>query len=197
MALEVARRLRHRGLEVAKVIAFDTMAPGYPRRLPWPIRAGIHLMNFLSHRGDRKWIYLAQRFKNTRHRLLRTFGLGYWDLPAPLNVGGLSEQLLKKVWAALEMARLHYWPESPFDGQIVLVRSEQREQWAATRLDDPLKGWARWTTQPVQVVSVPAGHMEIFAEENLDLLVRQMRDVIRTDKKPARRPGSRGSFVLP
>jgi amino acid adenylation domain-containing protein len=197
MALEVAQRLQQRGLEVAKVIAFDTMAPGYPRRMPVPIRFAIHIANFLSHRGERKWTYLAQRFKNIRHRLLRTFGLGHWDLPSPLNVGGLSEQTLKKVWAALERARMYYWPDGPFDGPIVLVRSELREHWAATRLDDPLKGWARWTTQPVQVVSVPAGHMEIFAEDNLELLVRQMRDVIRTDKKPARRPGSRGSFVLP
>jgi amino acid adenylation domain-containing protein len=197
MAIEVARRLQQRGLGVAKVIAFDTMAPGYPRRLPWPIRFAIHCANFLSHRGDRKWDYLAQRFKNTRHRLFRALGLGHWDLPNPLNVGGLSEQTLKKVWAALERARLRYWPDGKFDGQIVLVRSEQHEHWAATRLDDPLKGWARWTTQPVQVVSVPAGHMEIFAEDNLDLLVRQMRDVIRTDNMPTRRPGSRGSFVLP
>jgi len=197
MAFEVARRMQKRGLEVAKVIAFDTMAPGYPRRLPWPVRMGIHFLNFLSHRGDRKWSYLADRFRNVRHRLLTVARLNHLDLPNTPQVGGLSEQVLKKVWAALERARHRYWPSGPFDGPLVLVRSEKLEHWAATRLDDPLKGWARWTTQPVQVVSVPAGHMAIFADDNLDLLVKQMREAIRSVKKTGRRPGSRTSLILP
>jgi amino acid adenylation domain-containing protein len=197
MAFEVARRMQQRGLEVAKVIAFDTMAPGYPRRLPWPVRMGIHFLNFLSHRGDRKWSYVADRFRNLRHRLLTTVRLNHLDLPNTPPVGGLSEQVLKKVWAALERARHRYWPSGPFDGPIVLVRSEKLEHWAATRLDDPLKGWARWTTQPVQVVSVPAAHMAIFADDNLDLLVKQMREAIRSARKAGRRPGSRTSMMLP
>src|SRR5205085_3535792 len=98
---------------------------------------------------------------------LAAASLGHLDLPDPPAVGGLSEQVLKKVWAALERARLRYRPAAPFDGQLVLVRSGQAERWAATRLDDPLKGWGPWTTQPVQVVEVPVGHMEIFSDENL------------------------------
>ena len=197
MAFEVALRMQKRGLDVAKVIAFDTMAPGYPRRLPWPVRMGIHLLNFLSHRGDRKWSYLADRFRNVRHRLLTAARLNHLDLPDPPNVGGLSEQVLKKVWAALERARLRYRPKTKFDGPIVLVRSEHLEHWAATRLDDPLKGWARWTTQPVQVVSVPVGHMAIFADDNLELLVSQMRDAVQSAKKTARRSASRTTLAVP
>jgi thioesterase domain-containing protein len=70
----------------------------------------------------------------------------------------------------------------------VLVRSEQQEHWAATRLDDPLKGWARWTNHPVQVIGVPVGHMDIFSEENLNRMVREMRDAVRIDglSKPDR-----------
>ena len=77
------------------------------------------------------------------------------------------------------------------------MRSGEEERWAATRLDDPLKGWARWTTQPVQVVDVPVGHMEIFSDENMDRLVTQMREVVRSAKKKTSRPGSRGTVVLP
>ena len=33
----------------------DTFAPGYPKRLSWPTRIGIHLANFLSRPGERKW----------------------------------------------------------------------------------------------------------------------------------------------
>jgi amino acid adenylation domain-containing protein len=196
MAFEVARMMQERGLEVARVVLFDTYGPGYPKPLPWPVRMGIHFINFLAKPGGGKWKYLAQRFKNVRHRALTAANLGHLDLPAQGLVGGLSEQVLKKVWAALERARLNYRPADKFDGQLVLVRSGQPERWAATRLDDPLLGWADWTTQPVQVVEVPVGHMEIFSDENLERLVAQMRDVIRGARKKSR-PGSREAVVLP
>jgi amino acid adenylation domain-containing protein len=197
MAFELALQMQSRGLDVAKVIAFDTLAPGYPRPLPWPIRMGIHFVNLLSAPGERKWAYLGERFRNLRHKILTLFRLNHLDLEHQPAVGGLSEPILKKVWAALERAWHRYRPTQRFDGQLVLVRSEQREHWAATRLDDPLKGWARWTTQPVQVIGVPVGHMEIFSEENLDLLVRQIREVIRSPRRKSNRPGSRASLVLP
>jgi thioesterase domain-containing protein/acyl carrier protein len=197
MAFELALQMQRRGLDVARVIAFDTHAPGYPRPLPWPVRMGIHLMNFLSRPGERKWHYLTERLRNLRHRVLRQVKLNHLDLPHQPNVGGLSEATLKKVWAALERARHRYWPTGKFDGPVVLIRSDRVEHWAATRLDDPLKGWARWTTQPVQVIGVPADHMAIFADDNLDLLVRQMRDVIRSPRRKGTRPGSRSTVVLP
>ncbi|HEX3151861.1 MAG TPA: amino acid adenylation domain-containing protein [Gemmataceae bacterium] len=197
MAFEIALLMQKRGIDVARVVLFDTHAPGYPRRLPWPIRMGIHFKNFLTRPGEHKWRYAAERFKNLRHRVLAAMGLGHLDLPVQALVGGLSDQTLKMVWAALERARLRYWPSGQFNGQVVLVRSGEHEKWAATRLNDPLKGWARWTTQPVQVVEVPVGHMEIFSEENMDRLVTQMRDVIRSARKKMSRPGSRGTVLLP
>ncbi len=197
MAFELALQLQRRGLEVAKVIAFDTLAPGYPRPLPWLARMGIHCINFLSLKGDRKWGYLGERLRNLRHRILTLARLNHLDLGYQPNVGGLSEQVLKRVWAALERAWQSYRPTMKFDGPIVLVRSEQHEHWAATRLDDPLKGWARWTTQPVQVIGVPAGHMEIFSDRNLDLLALQIRETIRSERRKSSRPGSRETVVVP
>jgi amino acid adenylation domain-containing protein len=197
MAFEAARMLQKRGHEVARVVLFDTYAPGYPKLRPFPVRMAIHLWNFLRHPGDAKWKYLGDRFKNLRHRILAAVGLGHLDLAAPGLVGGLSEQNLKKVWAALERAGLKYWPTGKFEGQIVLVRAGVEERWAATKLDDPLNGWGRWTTHPVQVLEVPTGHMEIFTEENLDRLVGLMRDVIRSAKKKTHRPGSRGTVTIP
>ena len=197
MAFELALLMQKRGLEVGRVVLFDTYGPGYPKQRPLPVRMAIHLWNFLRHPGDAKWKYLGDRWKNLRHRVLAAAGLGHLDLDTPAAVGGLSETTLKKVWAALERARLRYWPAGRFDGQLVLVRAGHEEQWAATRLDDPLKGWARWSTQPVQVLEVPTGHMEIFSEENLDRLASQMRDVIRSAKKKTHRPGSRGTVTVP
>ena len=196
MAFEVARLMQAKGLEVSRVVVFDTHAPGYPKQYPFPVRMGIHALNFLT-RGKGRWAYLKERFKNVRHRALAAANLGHLDLPDQPAIGGLNEVVLKKVWAALERARLKYWPAGKFDGQVVLVRSGEEERWAATRLDDPLKGWARWTTQPVQVLEVPVGHMEIFSEQNIDRLVSQMRDVVRSARKKTSRPGSRGTVVLP
>lgn len=192
MAFELALQMQRRGMDVAKVVAFDTLAPGYPRPLPWVVRASIHFINFLSLKGDRKWGYLGDRLRNLRHRFLTLARLNHLDLEYQPNVGGLSEQVLKRVWAALERAWYRYRPAAKFDGQVVLVRSEQQEHWAATRLDDPLKGWARWTTQPVQVIGVPVGHMDIFSEANLDRMVREMRDVVRTAQQTTARGTSKG-----
>jgi amino acid adenylation domain-containing protein len=193
MAFELALQMQKRGLQVAKVIAFDSHAPGYPKPLAWPVRMGIHLMNFLSRPGERKWAYLVDRFRNLRHRLLTVARLNHLDLPHTPQVGGISEKILKKVWAALERARHRYKPERRFEGQFVLVRSEQHEHWAATRLDDPLKGWARWNTQPVHVIGVPVGHVDIFSDENLDRLVVEIREVIQSDNK---RSGKQGAKAL-
>ena len=76
-------------------------------------------------------------------RVRTAANLGHLDLPDQPAIGGVNELVLKKVWAALERARLRYRPGSPFDGQLVLVRTTVPERWAATRLDDPLRGWAR------------------------------------------------------
>jgi thioesterase domain-containing protein len=178
MAFELGLQMQRRGIDVARVIVFDTLAPGYPRPLPWPVRMGIHFLNFLSLSGERKWKYLGERFRNTRHRILTAIGLGHLDLQHEPNVGGLSDHVLKRVWAALERAWHRYRPTEKFQGPITLVRSDLPEHWAATRLDDPLNGWARWSTQPIHAIGAPVGHMEFFSEANLDLMVTEMRRLI-------------------
>ncbi len=80
MAFELALQMQKRGLEVAKVIALDTFAAGYPKRLSWPtIRLGIHIANRLSRPGERKWAYLAHRF--------RKMAKSYWYVRRPPNIG--------------------------------------------------------------------------------------------------------------
>jgi amino acid adenylation domain-containing protein len=179
VAFELALQMRQRGLEVAQVIAFDSHAPGYPKRLPWPKRIAVHGRNFLALTGEAKWAYLLKRFRNLRHRILIRCGFGHWDLPTVPGVGGLSENVLRRVWASLERARDRYRPEGKFDGDFVLVRSNMPEVWAATEMDDPQMGWSSRLTQSARVIEVPVGHMEIFGDDNLDLLVREVRGVIR------------------
>lgn len=178
VAYELACQLRQRGMAVEKVIVFDSNAPGYPRRQALPVRAMIHLSNFWRRKGPEKWAYVSERWHNVRHRLMRRLGLGHLDVKQVARVGGLSEQTLKRVWSSLERAMMRYWPTRMFDGPIVLVRARNAAIWAATKMDDPHKGWDQWTTASVEVVDVPSDHMNVFGDEHLDTVVREVRAVL-------------------
>ncbi len=183
VAYELAIRMQTMGLKVAKVIVFDTFAPGYPRKRSWPIRIAIHGKNFLFGSGFRsKWRYLKQRLMNLRHRTLSAAGYGHLDMPNYPGITGLSAEIIKKVWAGLERANYRYWPSAKWNGHLVIARSEQQETWAATTHDDPLLGWTDWVKGTVETFGVPAGHMEFFDDRNVSFLVQDMRATIRATR---------------
>lgn len=179
VAYELATQMVARGLEVAKVIVFDTYAPGYPRKRAWPIRMMIHGKNFLFGSGFRsKWNYLRQRFINLRHRLLSMSGYGHLDMPEYPGITGLSAEIIKRVWAGLDRAKNRYWPKNKLNVPFVIAKSDQQMVWAATTHDDPNFGWGDWVTGPIDTFSVPAGHMEFFDDRNVSFLVSDMRAAI-------------------
>ena len=183
VAYELALRMEAIGLPVARVIMFDTFAPGYPRRRIWPVRMAIHAKNFLfggSIAG--KWAYLRQRLQNLRHRTLSAAGYGHLDMPDYPGITGLSAEVIKMVWAGLERANARYRPSKIWGGRLVVVRSERQEAWAATVQDDPLLGWGDWASGPIETFTVPAGHMEFFEDRNVTFLVDDMREVIRSTR---------------
>ncbi len=183
VAYEVARLMEARGLAVAKVIVFDTFAPGYPRKRSWPVRLAIHGKNFLFGSGLRsKWRYLRQRLQNLRHRTLSAAGYGHLDLPDYPGITGLSAEVIRRVWAGLERASKRYWPAGKLHAPLVVARSDQQEMWAATTHDDLLLGWEDWVAGPVDTFTVPAGHMEFFDDRNVSFLVHDMRAAIRATR---------------
>src|SRR5207248_10046482 len=56
------------------------------------------------------------------------------------------EMILKRVWAALATAQVHYRPQKKFAGKLVLFKAEVGPNWAATVFDDPLLGWKEYVT---------------------------------------------------
>lgn len=188
VAFELALRMQEKGLDVAKVIVFDTFAPGYPRMRAWPIRMAIHAKNFLfggSWKTKRE--YLLQRVKNLRHKVLAAFGYGHLDMPDYPGITGLSADIIKKVWAGLERANVRYRPSRRWNGNLVVARSEHQMSWAATEQTDLLLGWSDWVTGRIETFNVPAGHMEFFDDHNVRFLVEDMRAVIESTMPLSRR----------
>jgi amino acid adenylation domain-containing protein len=178
IAFELACQMKERGYDVPTLILFDTFAPGYPKQWPLPVRLAVHFKNFLMTPGREKIDYLRQRFNNLRHRIRRKTRQNHIDAPEIPGVSGLSQEVLAKVWASLDRASHDYWPKRKFDGRIVMVAVNDEEAWAATKLDDPAKGWNRWSTRSVEVHKVDGGHMDVFRDGNLDHLAALLRKAI-------------------
>ncbi len=176
VAYELAHQLMERGYQVPRVILFDTLAPGYPPNPSLPKKVWLHAKAFLSK--PKKWEYLKERYRNWRKRKAISAGVGKDHVEGLQGVDVLSDETYRKVWAGLERARMNYMPDHKFPHKIVMVKSETLMDWGILKLDDPANGWNAWTSKPVDVVRVPVGHMEIFEDKNLNLLLRQVREVI-------------------
>jgi amino acid adenylation domain-containing protein len=178
VAFELALRLRAAGRDVSRLLIFDLMAPGYPRPLPLYKRLGIHLWNFLRSSRRQKWRYLRDRWLGVRERLLFKLNLHRLEAPHVPGMDSVPQERLKRVWGGLLRARWSYWPSQRFEGKIVLVTSHRPPEWAATVLDDPHYGWGRWTTQPIELRTVPADHLGIFDDRNLEFVTTHVRQAI-------------------
>ncbi|MCX7667003.1 MAG: hypothetical protein N2112_15830, partial [Gemmataceae bacterium] len=176
VAYELACALIQRGYSVPRIILFDTLAPGYPPHPSLPKKVWLHTKAFWNK--PNKWAYLKERYRNWRKRKAILAGIGKDYVEGLQGVDVLSDEIYRKVWAGLERARMNYMPTQRLANKIVMVRSETPMDWGILKLDDPANGWNRWTTKPVDVLSVPVGHMEIFEDKNLNLLLRQVREVI-------------------
>ncbi|VTT99453.1 amino acid adenylation domain protein : Amino acid adenylation domain protein OS=Chroococcidiopsis thermalis PCC 7203 GN=Chro_0078 PE=4 SV=1: Condensation: HxxPF_rpt: AMP-binding: AMP-binding_C: PP-binding: Thioesterase [Gemmataceae bacterium] len=176
IALELAVQLRAAGKKVPHVIVFDMLAPGYPRK-PSPVRrAWRHLVRFARAPG--RLSYLRDRFRRVRGRVLGALNLHWLDAPGVPGMDLVPQENLKRVWGALTKARDRYWPSGTFDGRVILFASETPEDWPGCVFDDPMKGWGRWATGGVERHVVPAGHLDIFREDNQELVAGLLRVAI-------------------
>lgn len=176
IALELALQLRAAGKEVPLLIVYDMLAPGYPRKPPLLRRTVAHLRHFA--RSSERLSYLKDRYRRVRGRVLGLLNLHRLDAPGVPGMDVVPQENLKRVWGALTKAHSHYWPSGKFDGKVVLFASATPENWPGCVFDDPNKGWSNWTTQGVESHVVPAGHLEIFHENNQELLAKLMQESI-------------------
>ena len=196
VALEMAIQLQRAGYEVPRLVVFDNLAPGYPKPLPAWRRAAIHAANFIRLPPSQKYAYLKARLWNVAKRVLRKLRVN-WYAPPVAGVDVRPQQVFRSVWAALDRAKMKYWPSTVYKGTVVLISADEKLDWAATYFDDPKKGWEAWATDGVELHTVPTTHLALFNDENLDLLVTQVRGALRdvAEERAAAEPAAGRSCV--
>jgi amino acid adenylation domain-containing protein len=189
IAFELAQQMQAAGMKVSRVIVFDLMAPGYPRRLPFWQRAYLHGRRILAIDWREKWGYLIERAKNVAARVMSRFGR--YRVPAGQipGIDVIPHQRVRAVLNGLLKGWSHYWPQKAFDGQIVMMSSTVADDWVGSVMDDPSKGWSRWSTQPVKLCSINAPHTLFFREGYVDQLVGRVREVLETAKDQSQASG--------
>jgi hypothetical protein len=104
---------------------------------------------------------------------------------SPDEVPGIDvipQERIHEVLSALLKAWSKYWPQQPFDGQIVMVSSTVPIDWVGAIFDDPCKGWSRWTTKPVKLYELNTPHTEFFRDAYIEEVACQMREVLEAAK---------------
>jgi len=181
LAFEVARQLSASGSRVARLILFDTWAPGHLRRLPW-------LKSRLADYAYR-WHLIAADWAKVRsgQRSLTAFiasrtivkRLMRWLLPEwhpeqrELALPGQAlspEQYDQWLLQYLEEVSASYEPK-PYGGAMTLVRSSQEP---AGWFLDPGMGWGRFVERGVDVAVIEGDHFSIFREPRVSALASRI-----------------------
>jgi len=175
IALETALQLRALGRAVPLVIAFDAAAPQY-MSFSWPHRLRLHFSNLFLRGGG--WRYAGQRLRNLQDRWNWATGRAHRNAPRIEGLEMFSQSAIDQVWIALHRAYRNYTPTRRFDGRVLVVRAEVLEDWDKFVSADPALGWSRWTRQPVESVSLPVRHLELFHEPAIRDVARAVRSAI-------------------
>ena len=204
IALEVGLQLQALGKQVLRLIIFDMFAPGSPKPLPLHRRFFFHIKKFLQLPGHERWSYLKDRVRNMRSRFLRRLNLHEYEDPGFDGLDIVPQKTIRDVWSALIRANEAYWPAGKYDGKVVLLSSDQIPEWSEAVYCDPLQGWSRWSTRPVDLRFVSGGHMELFKDEHQEKLADIVRSIIidandEVKKQPlaAREPPIHSLFPQP
>ena len=167
VALEVARRLRPRGVDVARVMLLDTALPGAPEP---------SMVVRVARRAQDEGAALPRfAVRWVVRRVRRLLGVpGASDEPIHhLDLGPVLE--------AAGTALL------PYDGAVTVVR-------ARSLTEPPDLGWGRWLTGPVLTVDVGGGHERMLRPPHVDDLaatVSGAADAAQRTSPPRERGGGR------
>jgi amino acid adenylation domain-containing protein len=193
IAFELAQQMQAAGMKVSRVIVFDLMAPGYPRRLPFMQRAYLHGRRVLAIDWREKGNYLLERAKNISARVMSHFGCYRVAAGQIPGIDVIPHQRVRAVLTGLLKGWSRYWPQKRFDGEIVMMSSTVQDEWVGSVMDDPSKGWSRWTTRPVKLYTINAPHTLFFREGYVDQLVGRVREVLEAAKAESQAPVDLGS----
>lgn len=178
IAFELAQQMQAAAMEVSRVVIFDLPAPGYPKLLPLWHRLYLHCRKILKMDWQGKRTYLRERIEKLHLRIFH----GRYAV-SPEEVPGIDIIPAARVHAVLSRllkAWSNYWPQKPFDGQLVMVSSTIPVDWLGSVFDDPCKGWSRWTTRPLKLYQVDAPHTEFFNGKYVEQVERHIREVLES-----------------
>jgi thioesterase domain-containing protein len=177
VAYEMALQRWAQGRPPHQLVIFDTMAPGYPRRLPVVTRLRLHATSFVRMDSDGRRLYVRDRIASLREKLnLRlqrsdAFAVAFadafaQDADAVAAMTPSQRTRLEALAGISTIAHHRYWPRISIPVPLTLFAAEQNFQWAATRLDDPLKGWRTWMTGPIHRIELPGDHLRLLTTDN-------------------------------
>jgi amino acid adenylation domain-containing protein len=181
VAYEMALQRSAVGRPPRHLMIFDTMAPGYPKKLPMLTRAKLHVENLM----ERDWAGRAQYFKDRADSVREKFNLRFQRADAfAEDFGAKAEDIaaldpaqraqLERLAGVSTLAHHAYWPRSSSSVPLLLFAAERGFDWAATRMDDPLLGWRSWCSGHIERVELKGDHLKLFMDENIALMAKTL-----------------------
>jgi thioesterase domain-containing protein len=187
VAFEMAHQLSAQGEEVALLALLDSQLSLESVQLSIPQRLRIHCRTLWYGIDGGRWSYLRSRVRLLAERIRR----GNLRRDDDDVIIGLDLSPSSRKVARLHMQALRSYGPRIYDGKITLfVAHQYAVPSTAVASFDPTLGWARWTTQPIEVYLVPGTHAEILHRKELQALAAQLGGY------PSAAPGSNASTVI-
>ncbi len=174
VAYEMALQRTALGRPPRHLVIFDTLAPGYPKKLPFFQRARLHAESLVRADWEGRRAYLQGRVDSVKEKLnfklqraeafKDAFALDDEELRA---LGPVQRAQLEKLAGTSTLAHHRYWPRASTSVPMTLFAAESGFDWAATVMDDPLLGWSAWGTGSLRRVVLKGDHLRLFVDENL------------------------------
>jgi thioesterase domain-containing protein len=166
IAFEIAQQLRRQGEEVALLALLDSLHPSVMRAL--------HYRKQSERRGEGTF-GAAERLGSAllgRHyvRLKTVARAGLYELAYTLKKG-LKQPVPARLLMAVQAGMAARYRAKPFDGRIVLVRTEW-SRWPGLIPED--LGWGGVAKGGVDILRVPGEHTGIIAKRD----VRQLAEAL-------------------
>jgi amino acid adenylation domain-containing protein len=188
VAYEMTLQRARSGRPPRHLVLFDTMAPGYPKKLPALTRARLHAESFVGQDWGGRLAYLRGRLDSVREKVNFTlaraeafgnaFGLDEEQQQALTPVQRLQ---LERLAGVSTLAHRRYWPRGAVAVPVLLLAAAERTQWAATVMDDPLLGWRSWANGPIRRVELAGNHLGLFRGDNLRAAAATIDRVVAAD----------------
>ncbi len=171
MAMEMATQLLEQGDDIAFLGLLDSSGPGYPRILPAPIRAILHLRHALSLPPNQRWNFIRTGWRNLKYRAARK---------VPLRPGEAADSATREAERRIEQAvyeaRMKYVLRF-YPGHVTLFRSSIKPSGMGADYSDPLSGWAS-RVGSLDVRAVPGSHDTFLSQPHVQVLARELQSCL-------------------